>query len=94
MYVRVPAINGVPQVGQTRLILGISVSENEAICEIVGELQEGWTEITQADFEAICPPIPVIEEPPQPTMVELKENQLILMDAVATLFETIIDEPI
>ena len=94
MYVKVPAIDGVPQVGKFRLISGTSISDTEAICEIVGELQEGWTEIAQAEFEAICPPAPVIEEPPQPTLDELKENQLILMDAVATLFETMIKEPI
>ena len=90
MYARVPAIDGVPQVGTARLITGISISAAEAVVQIEGDLQEGWVEITQAEFEAIAPPNIEVVAPIEPTMAEIKENQLILMDAIATLFETII----
>ncbi|MDD3890624.1 MAG: hypothetical protein PHR65_12050 [Syntrophomonadaceae bacterium] len=40
MFAKVPAKNGVPQIGKVRLISGTSISDTEAICEIVGELQE------------------------------------------------------
>lgn len=43
------------------------------------------------EYVPVPEPEPAI---PQPTMDEIKENQLILMDAVATLFETMISEPI
>ncbi|MEA4924940.1 MAG: hypothetical protein VB084_06450 [Syntrophomonadaceae bacterium] len=61
MYVRVSAIDGVPQVGSARLLNGISISPTEAVAHIEGELQEGWAEITQAEFEAIANPD--VEEP-------------------------------
>ncbi len=56
MYARVPAIDGVPQVGRVRLISGVSISPTESVAHIEGELQEGWTEITQAEFDAIANP--------------------------------------
>ena len=79
MYARVPAINGVPQVGQTRLILGISVSENEAICEIVGELQAGWVEMPEEEYRALVPsPAPTN---PQPTDLQILLGKITALEA-------------
>lgn len=63
MYVRVLAIDGVPQVGTARLISGQSLSPTEAIAIIEGELQTGWTELTEAEFLALGGEIPQPIEP-------------------------------
>lgn len=90
MYARVPAINGVPKIGAVKLISGVSISDSEAVVQIDGNLQAGWTELTEAEYLALVPPVVVIEPESEPTITELKENQLILMDAIATVFETMI----
>ena len=60
--------------------------------EIVpGEIESDFGEcgdIMQPDGSFITPDPPPIT--PQPTIAELQENQLILMDAIATLYETIL----
>lgn len=92
MYVKTPAIDGVPQVGQTRLILGVSVSDTEAICEIVGELQEGWTEITEEEYRQYVPkPEPVI---PEPTEQEIVNAELLLGQAILTENQAAIEETV
>jgi hypothetical protein len=53
MYVKVPAIGGVPQVGRARVVVGISLSAAEAIAIIDGEVQNGWTLLTEADYLAL-----------------------------------------
>lgn len=93
MYVKVPAIDGIPQVGGRHLFIGVSISPTEAVCHIDdGELEPGWVELTEAEFRAI---VPESEPPtPQPTfqeqIEELKQDNLILMDALATTFEELI----
>lgn len=90
MFVIVPAIDGVPQVGNVKLIQGVSISPTEAIAQIEGELQDGWIELTQAEFEAILPPIePSVFETTEQKLSRLEEQNLILMDALATTFEEV-----
>lgn len=92
MYVRVPAINGIPDIGETPLIRAIGISDKEAVAHINGGLQEGWIEITKEEFEQFVLPMP-----PEPTnetteqkLARLEEQNLILMDALATTFEEIL----
>lgn len=65
MYVRVPAIDGVPQVGKARLVSGVSISATEAIVEVYGKPEIIIAELTQVEFEAILPP--VAADPAKPT---------------------------
>jgi hypothetical protein len=69
MYAIVPAIDGVPQIGTVRLINGISISETEAVVHVEGELQEGWTELTEAEYQVLVPPAPQPSSP-EPTLAE------------------------
>lgn len=58
MYARVPAIDGVPQVGAVRLVAGVSISPTEAVAIIDGPLQPGWVELTEAEYLALGGIIP------------------------------------
>lgn len=66
MYARVPAIDGVPQVGRIRLVAGVSISPTEAVAIIDGPLQPGWVELTEEEYLAaggiIPSPVPSAEE--------------------------------
>jgi hypothetical protein len=52
MYAKVPAIDGVPQVGRIRLVAGVSISPTEAVAIIDGPLQPGWVELTEEEYLA------------------------------------------
>jgi len=52
MYAIVPAIDGVPQIGTLNLHEGISISPTEAVAHFEGELEEGWTELTEEQYQA------------------------------------------
>lgn len=95
MYIRVPAVDGVPQVGDRHVINAISISPSEAICQIDdGEILSDWIELSEEEFnQYIADYIPsssTSTEPVQPSNAEIQENQLIIMDALATIFEEII----
>lgn len=92
MYVRVPAINGIPDIGETPLIQAIGISDKEAVAHVIGELQEGWIEITKEEFEQFIPPIEPepVPETTEEKLARLEEQNLILMDALATTFEEIL----
>lgn len=83
IYVKLPAIDGVPQVGQTRLIIGMSLSPNEVIAIIDGELKPGWTELTEEEYLALGGVTPQPTEPviPEPTEQELVNAELLLGQA-------------
>lgn len=57
------------------------------ITNVIPQMQEGWDYDIETDVATT--PIPVIAPPPI-TLDEIKDNQLVLMDAIATLFETMI----
>ncbi len=67
----------------------IVATEQGIYARLLCEPQEGWQEITQAEFETIIGCVTPIEaQTVDEQLAEVKENQLILMNAVATLYET------
>jgi hypothetical protein len=78
MYVKVPAIDGVPQVGRIRLVDGVSISPTEAVAIIDGPLQPGWVELTEEEYLAaggsLPTPVPLVDELEQ-LKTELKATQ-------------------
>jgi hypothetical protein len=87
MYARVPAIDGVPQVGAVRLTAGVSISDTEAVV-IVDAIQPGWVELTEEEYLSAGGIIPQKERITQ--LAEIQENQLIIMDALATIYEELL----
>jgi hypothetical protein len=55
MFAIVPAIEGVPQVGLNTLIKARSISETQAVVNFIGDLEEGWQEITEVEFLTYFP---------------------------------------
>jgi len=94
MYIRVTAVDGVPQVGHRSVINAISISPTEAICQIDdGEILSNWIEISEEEYNqymaAYTPPSSTELVQPQPSNAEIQENQLIIMEAIADLYEII-----
>lgn len=58
IYARVPAIDGIPQVGYAKLLSGVSISTTEAVVAVDGPLQTGWTELTEAEYLALGGTLP------------------------------------
>jgi hypothetical protein len=94
MYVKVPALEGVPMIGSRHLFIGVSISPDEAVCHVVdGELEEGWVEITEEEFRQYVPePEPYLpeQETTDQKLARIYEQNIILMDALATTFEELI----
>jgi hypothetical protein len=56
LYVKVPAIYGIPEIGTRNLYEGISLNQTEAICHIDdGKLENGWIELTGEEFRQYVP---------------------------------------
>jgi len=93
MYVKVPALEGVPMIGSRHLFIGVSISPDEAVCHVVdGELEEGWVEITEEEFRQYVPePEPTPEEPTEQEIVnaELLLGQAQLLESQAAIEETV-----
>lgn len=98
-YFRVPINNGLLDIDYAFMENGIQVSENSCVVKLRPgySLRPSWTAITEQEFLALKPPEPTTEpEPtvPGPTLEEqidsLKQDNLILMDALATTFEEIL----
>lgn len=87
MYIKAPAIDGVPQVGQAKLIVGVSLSPDEAIAIIDGELQPGWTEITEEEYLELGGVIPQPIEP-QPSQEQRIAQLEQVIDTLLTGGET------
>lgn len=81
MYARVPALDGVPQVGPVRLLSGVSISATEAVVMIEGDLQPGWVELTEPDYLALGGVIP---EPVQPPVTDRLTNLEHVVDTLLT----------
>jgi hypothetical protein len=95
MYYKIPILNGVLDIDYEYLEIGCAISENEAYVKIrEGAIpRDSWEEISKADFEAVCPP--QVEEHLESETVEQKlarieEQNLIIMDALATTFEEVL----
>ena len=103
MYAIVPAVDGMPQIGQRHLHSGISISGTEAVVWCNGEPEEGWRVLTEEEYreevKRITGAYPVEPETaPEPETVEqklsrLEAQNLILMEALATVYaETLGDK--
>ncbi len=96
MYAKVPAIDGIPQVGTRFLHLGVSISDNEAVVHVEGDaLDPGWVELTEEEYRQYVPESEYVEPVPQPETTEqklarLEQQNLILMGAIADLYEEIL----
>ncbi len=87
----VPILRDILDINHDIIIEAMAISKTEAIVKLNdnSEPNESWIEITEEQFnqyklQAIVYPTQEI------TMEELKENQLILMGAIADLYETMI----
>lgn len=93
MYAKVPAIDGIPQVGTRFLHLGVGISDNEAVVHVEGDaLDPGWVEMTEEEYRQY---VPESEHAPQPEpadqkLARLEQQNLILMGAIADLYEEIL----
>lgn len=89
MYVKVPAVDGVPQIGNRHLYIGVSISPTEAVCYIDdGKLEKGWIELTEEEFRQYVP---------KQKISELSEQEIVnaeLLLGQAQIIETLnaIDE--
>ena len=91
---RVPAIDGRPLVGTAKLISGMSISATEAVVQIEGALQAGWTELTEAEYLALVP-LAIVAEP-EPTEIQVLLEKVTSMETtiqtiqgdIATIKET------
>lgn len=95
MYFIVPVNNGLLDVDYEDLTEGIQTSETQCYVKLRGDFtrRDSWQEITEAEFEAVIPPRPVPSPSPETTeqkLARLEEQNLILMDALATTFEEIL----
>ena len=92
MYFKIPMVNGLLDIDYEDMLEGIMFSETESYVKVQDSatVRDSWAEITEEEFNTKkAAPYEII---PQKTtrqqIEELKQNQLILMDAIATLYET------
>lgn len=66
MFVKVPLDeNGLPDVGNRHIFIGLNISDTEAVCEIDdGELLPGWIELTEEEFKQYIPEVEPESTPP------------------------------
>jgi predicted small secreted protein len=86
----VPILRNILDINNDVIIEAMAISKTKAVIKLNGifEVKESWIEITEEQFNQYK--LQEIVYPTQEiTMEELKENQLILMGAIADLYETI-----
>lgn len=79
MYVRLPAIDGVPQAGQARVVVGMSLSPTEAIAIIDGPPRLDWIELTEEEYLALGGVIP---QPVEPQPLQEYEQRIAQLEQV------------
>ena len=94
-YFKVPVIGGVLDIDYYHLEQGISISETEALVKLREgfKVRESWQEITEEEWLLVQPPAPEPTEPPETTeqkLTRLEAQNIILMDALADLYEEIL----
>lgn len=91
-YYKVPINQGILDINYDNLVEGIAISETEAVVVLrdSSEQRETWTSITEEQFNLCRPQVPTPPFTPEITLEEIKENQLILMEALADIYETMI----
>lgn len=89
MYVRLPAIDGVPQAGQARVVVGMSLSPTEAIAIIDGPPRLDWIELTEEEYLALGGVIPQQVDPQlQPSQEQRMAQLEQVIDTLLTGGET------
>jgi len=91
----VPINDGLLEVDYEFLEQGIQISETECYVKMRPgfAVRPSWQEITEAEFEAVKPPIPDSSQPSstnEEKLARLEKQNLILMDALATTFEEVL----
>lgn len=94
LYFIVPENDGSLDIDYRYLQSAYQVAEHRYAVMLLNTvpIRESWVEITESEYMFSAP---VIEPAPEPVNVPnelatLQENQIILMDALATIFETLI----
>jgi len=80
---RIIALNENNRIMEVKSVLVGYTLQNGEIESELGELGQ----IMQSDGSFVDDTTPIVPQPPQPTLQELAENQLILMDVLATMYE-------
>ena len=94
-YFKVPVIGGVLDIDYYHLEQGISISETEALVKLREgfKVRESWQEIMEEEWILVQPPESGLAEPAETIdqkLARLEEDNLILMDALATTFEEVL----
>lgn len=92
IFANVPVTNGEPDLDWTNPPLeSYQLNDTDRYCMFKEGTQvlASWTVITESEYLAGMPTVETQEPTPQPTNAEIAENQLIIMDAIATLYETV-----
>ena len=86
-FFKIPNLNGQLDIDYCDLLEGITISDTKAVVALKDEVEqrEGWEVITEEQFNQYKPEISTPTSIPA-TIDELKENQLILMGAIADLY--------
>lgn len=95
MFFKVPVINGTLDINYEYLEQGIQISDTESYVKLRPgfEVRESWQPITEEEWLSVQPPEPEPAPPPETTeekLARLEEQNLILMDALATTFEEVL----
>lgn len=88
LYYRVPADNGVLDIEYGDLMGAYQVAETEyhVMLRDTTKARGSWTEISQVDYDVDAP----VLTPPPAVADPVTENQLILMSALADIYEQMI----
>jgi hypothetical protein len=94
-YFKVPVIGGVLDIDYYHLEQGISISETEALVKLREgfKVRESWQEIMEEEWILAQPPESGLAEPTETTeqkLTRLDSQNIILMDALATVFEEVL----
>lgn len=79
--------NDIVDIGGAGILLTLCASDGYIYIVSEGLKEPEWIEVSQAEFEAVGGILPDVN---QTTLEEVKENQLVLMEAVADLYEAIL----
>jgi hypothetical protein len=96
MFFKVPVINGTLDIDYEYMEQGVQSSETEAYIKLRKGFttRESWRPITEEEWLSVQPPEPEPVPPPETTeqkLARLEEQNLILMDALATTFEELLE---
>lgn len=95
MHYKVPINNGELDIDYVYLMEAIQVSDSECYVKMRDDAvrRDSWQEITEEEFEAVKPPIPepVLAETTDQKLARLEQDNLILMDALATVYEELLN---